>query len=217
MPDETDDVEILERDEDIVDDLDEEDYEEPQTNYQENIEDLKQPAPVKVIKTSEPKKSIKKIAKKVKVKVQPKKKVKTTKANKVGKKQAVRHKKLQKENKRLIKKLEKKAPVKHKDHKDKKDKKHGKRGPKGAQSPNWTMPYQPSSTLHKAFELCTKKGGIKLKELVKAIKKFGGKPSWVITQLKLGHSLGWVWEVDDSNDRLRLLHWKNMSKKIRKH
>jgi hypothetical protein len=94
-----------------------------------------------------------------------------------------------------------------------KDKKSGKRGPKGAQSPNWVMPYQPSSILHKAFELCSKKGGAKVKDLTHMVKKLGGKPQWVIKIIKSGRSLGWVWEVDDSYDRIRVTRWHYTGKK----
>lgn len=213
MTDEMDDVEILERDETIEEeDLAEEESQEDikdEIGYQENIASEATERMVKALKKATPKKIIKKT---VKVKVQPKK-VKKKVSKKAVKKITKKIVKKPTPAKSAMKVYIKKVKVSHK--KEKKEK-HGKRGPKGPQSSSWSMPYQPSSTLHKAFVLCTKKGGIKLKELIKAIKKFGGTPAWVITQLKLGHSLGWVWEVDDSNERLRVLNWRNMTKKLKR-
>jgi hypothetical protein len=114
-----------------------------------------------------------------------------------------------------IKTLKEKKKAKVSKHKHKDKSKPGKRGPKGAQWRNWTIPYQESSIMGKLFTEAIKKGGIKIKDISKIAKKYGANPARALKYLRSGHSKGWVWNVDDSNNRVRVSnprigdkHWK---------
>jgi hypothetical protein len=79
-----------------------------------------------------------------------------------------------------------------------------KRGPKGAQWKSWKIPYQDSCTMGKVFLLAMKKGGIKLAQAIKIFKESGGDPTRGVRCLKSGHCRGWLWDSDDSHNRIRV-------------
>ena len=112
----------------------------------------------------------------------------------------------------------KKGKVKDKKSKSSKSKsknKTSKRGPRGAQWMTWDIPFQESSILGQTFQMASKKGGVKVKDLSKFVKKHDGTPAFVIRLLKRGHNRGWTWEADDSHDKLRIMNAK-LDKKYRK-
>jgi hypothetical protein len=126
-----------------------------------------------------------------------------------------KHKSKHKE-KKVDKKKDKKKSKKP-DKKEKKDKKkNGKRGPRGAQWLSWKIPYQESSILGQSFQLASKKGGVDLKKLEKAIKGWKGTPAFILRKLKKGHSKGFKWDVDDAHGRLRITGTKLVDKKWHK-
>lgn len=145
-----------------------------------------------------------------------KKKSKSSKKTKKSKKSKKdkKSKKHKKSDKKKVKK-DKKSKSSNKDKKTKKTK-GTKRGPKGAQWINWKIPYQESSILGQSFLLASKKGGIDIKKLGKQIKAWKGTPTFILRKLKKGHSKGFTWNVDDSNNRLRITNCKIADKKWKK-
>jgi hypothetical protein len=161
---------------------------------------------IKKSKQSTPaiKKTVKKVAKK---KVVAKKTIKKVVIKKLTPaKKAMDH---------YVKILKKKVKVKHK-HKDKKDKKLGKRGPKGPQWKKWKIPYQEGCSAGQIFLLALHRGGIKIKELQKLCKKTGSNPVRSLKCLRSGHCRGWVWNVDDSHNSVRVTNPRIIDSKWKK-
>lgn len=194
-----------ERDEEIVDEVDDEveDIDPVIENelIQEDAPAYKKPVKVKHIPKSKKKVAKKIVQKKVVSKViKAKKKVVAAakKAKKTGKIVSIKVQKPKSHPK-------KKVVAKPKVHKAKGS---DKRGPKDKQWKNWKIPLQESSIGGRMFLLASKRGGIKIKELTKLVTKWGGNASGVLKRLRAGSCRGWVWDTDDSKGRIRVSNWK---------
>lgn len=83
-------------------------------------------------------------------------------------------------------------------------KKHKKRGPKGVQWKGWKIPYQDSCTMGQLFIMCMKKGGMKRRDFIKFAEKRGAHVTRTLRNMLSGHSRGWIWDSDDSHNRIRV-------------
>ena len=216
MPDEVDDIEEITRDEtvEIEDDENEdlmtvEDDIEPDEVQEEHV--VHKPMPYIQPKDNVKKQVTKKAKSKPKAKAKPKVELKklVKKVAKVVKLKKMSKKRLAVANKKVNKIV---ARVKKK-HKDSKDKDHKKRGPKGVQWTKWRIPYQENSTSGELFFLAIRKHGVKLKELKQVCKKTGADPVVMLKALRSGRCRGWMWNVDDAHNRIRITNHHISSKK----
>lgn len=75
------------------------------------------------------------------------------------------------------------------------------------------IPQQPGSNLYKFFVGMYKKGGMKVKEFEKLVKKTGAQPNFILRCLRKGFNYEWTWDWDDSNGRYRIFNLKDHRKK----
>jgi hypothetical protein len=78
----------------------------------------------------------------------------------------------------------------------------------------WKAPFQPGSNLYTFSQAMMKRGGLKVKDFAKLVKKTDAKATWILKCMRKGSAGGWSWDFDDSHDRYVITNVKLNKKEI---